>query len=185
MKVLGLVGSPRKGGNSEAMVAAVLKGAANAGAETKMINLTQQAIGGCTACMYCRKHGSCSIKDGMQEIYRQIDAADAVVLGFPIYMFTMNAQTKTFVDRLFPYIDAQYKSRFVKKTVLAVAQGNAETGAFAKNLEWVTGSLGFLGFPVVKTLVGGNGNEAGSFAKRPDLMHEAEQAGASLATPLA
>ena len=184
MKVLGLVGSPRKGGNSEAMVKAVLKGAADAGAQTKMINLTQLKIAGCAACMYCRSHEGCALKDDMQQVYREIAAADALAIGFPVYMFTMNAQTKTFVDRLFPYIDAQYKSKVSKRTVLAVAQGNAETGAFAKNLEWVTGSLGFLGFPVVKTLVGGNGNEAGSFAQRPDLMREAEQAGASLAKPL-
>lgn len=184
MKVLGLVGSPRKGGNSEAMVAAVLKGAERSGAETKMIKLTELEIGGCKACMYCRSHDGCALKDDMQQIYQEIAEADALAIGFPIYMFTMNAQTKTFVDRLFPYIDAQYKSKFSKKTVLAVAQGNAETGAFMKNLEWVTGSLGFLGFPVIKTLVGGNGNEAGSFAKRADLMKEAERAGATLVTPL-
>jgi multimeric flavodoxin WrbA len=182
MKVLGLVGSPHKGGNSEAMVTAVLRGAEGAGAGTKLINLTQLAIGGCTACMYCRSHPGCALTDGMQQVYPEIESADALAVGFPIYMFTMNAQTKAFVDRLFPYIDARYQARFSKPTMLAVAQGNAETGAFAKNLEWVTGSLGFLGFPVVKTLVGGNGNEAGSFARRPDLMREAEQAGAALVT---
>ncbi len=184
MAVLGLVGSPRRGGNSEAMVTAVLKGAERAGAKTTMVNLTQRAIGGCTACMHCKQHDGCSIKDGMQDVYRQIDAADAVVIGFPIYMFTMNAQTKAFVDRLFPYLDAQLKTRINKPTVLAVAQGNPETGAFARNLEWATGSLGMLGFPVQKTLVAGGGNEPGGFAKRPELMKEAEEAGAALVAPL-
>lgn len=180
MKVLGLVGSPRRGGNSEAMVAAVLKGAEKAGAQTTMINLTQLKFGGCVACMHCRSHGECAVKDDMQKVYKEIAAADALAVGFPIYMFTMNAQTKAFVDRLFPYIDAQFKAKHTKPTVLAVAQGNPEAGAFLKNLEWASGALGMLGFPVQKTLVGSSGNRPGEVGQRPELMREAEEAGAAL-----
>jgi multimeric flavodoxin WrbA len=180
MKVIGIAGSPRKGGNSEAMVKMVLKGAEKKGAQTKLINLAGLNIGGCKACMYCRSHEGCAQKDDMQKIYQEINSADGVVIGFPIYMFTMNAQTKAFVDRLFPYLGSDYKAKVNKKTVLVVAQGQADTSVFVKNLDWAKNSLGFLGFPVIKMIIEGNGNEPGAFSKRNDLIKTAESAGAEL-----
>ena len=129
--------------------------------------------------MYCKSHDSCSIKDDMP--YKEINAADAVVIGFPVYMFNMNAQTKAFIDRLFPYIGSDYKAKVNKKTVLVAAQANADITAFAKNLAWAKDCLGFLGFPVTKLIIGGNGNEAGSFTKNAGLLKEAETAGSELA----
>ena len=84
MKVLGLVGSPRKSGNTEVMVKAALNGAKSSGAETNMINIAELSIGGCKACMYCRTHDGCAVKDDMQKIYKEIESADAVVIGFPV-----------------------------------------------------------------------------------------------------
>ncbi len=94
MKVLGLVGSPRKNGNTEVMVKAALKGAKDSGAETSIINIPQLNISGCKACMYCRTHDGCAVKDDMQKIYKEIETSDAVVIGFPVYMLSMNAQNK-------------------------------------------------------------------------------------------
>jgi len=178
MKVLGIVGSPRKGGNSEVMVKAALKGAEKKGAQTKLINLTQIKLGGCIACMYCKSHDSCSIKDDMP--YKEINDADVLVIGFPVYMFNMNSHTKAFIDRLFPYIGSDYKAKVNKKTLVVAAQANTDKTAFVKNLTWAKECLGFLGFPVTKLIIGGNGNEAGSFAKNSALMKEVESAGSEL-----
>ena len=180
MKVLGLVGSPRKGGNSETMVKAALNGAEKAGAQVKLVNITDLDISGCNACMYCRTNNGCAIKDDMQTIYQEIDSSEAVVIGFPVYMRSMNAQTKTVVERLYPYLNADSTSKVNKKSVLAITQGLADKNAFTKNLEFAKDVLTILGFPVNKVIIEGNGNVPGIHSKNEELIRELERAGAEL-----
>ena len=182
MKVLGLVGSPRKSGNTEVMVKAALNGAKSSGAETNMINIAELSIGGCKACMYCRTHDGCAVKDDMQKIYKEIESADAVVIGFPVYMLSMNAQTKTVLDRFFPYLNNDFTSKVNKKTLVAVTQNKADKKAFVKNLESSKEALTMLGFPVTNMIIEGNGNAPGVHAKNNALIKELEKAGSELAT---
>lgn len=182
MKVLGLVGSPRKNGNTDVMVKAALKGAKNAGAETKTMNITELKIGGCTACMHCRTHNGCAVKDDMQKVYKEIESADAVVLGFPVYMLSINAQTKAVVDRLYPYLNADFSAKVNKKTLVVVTQGMADKDVFVKNLEPVKTALGMLGFPVKQMIIAGNGNVPGEHAKNTGLLEELAKAGSELAS---
>ena len=102
MKILGFVGSPREGGNTEILVKEVLKGADESGAETEIVYLNKLDIKPCQACMHCKSNnGECATDDDMQTIYNQLKESDAVVLGSPIYMWQMSAQTKLFTDRLY------------------------------------------------------------------------------------
>lgn len=148
MKVVGFVGSPRKGGSTETVVKSILEGAASGGAETRMFNVAAMDIGGCVACMYCRKNNGCSQKDDMQKVYDEIAAADVVVLGTPIYMFQMTAQMKSFVDRLYPYLNPDFTSKIKKRAVLVTLQGNPDTTTFAPYIENTKRMLGVLGFNV-------------------------------------
>ncbi|MGB9826100.1 MAG: flavodoxin family protein, partial [Desulfofundulus sp.] len=86
MKVVGIIGSPRRGGNTETLVERVLAGAAAAGAETQVFRLNEMNIRGCQACYYCKEHGRCRQEDDMVQIYRALLEADGIVLGSPIYM---------------------------------------------------------------------------------------------------
>jgi multimeric flavodoxin WrbA len=180
MKVLGLIGSPRKGGNTEAMVNAALSGAKAAGAETKAVRIADLKINGCVACMYCRTHDGCAQKDDMQGIYKEIASADAVVLGFPIYMLTMNAHTKAVMDRLYPYLNPDFTSKVNKKTLLLATQGMADSNMFAKNVDVTKDALGMLGFPVKEVIIAGSGNVPGAHAKNADLLKKLEKAGGEL-----
>jgi len=102
--VLGLSGSPRRGGNTDALVNEVLKGAKKAGARTRFINVASLKIRPCVACYYCAAHhGVCAIKDDMAKINDALAQADVWVFGSPVYWFNMSAQLKTVVDRLFPF----------------------------------------------------------------------------------
>ncbi len=103
MKVLGVVSSPRKGGNTEVLVSEVLASAQEAGAETEILLLRDKTIQPCDGCRSCHKTGLCHVQDGMQEIYPKMEAADALVLGTPVYFWTVTAQCKTLIDRTYCY----------------------------------------------------------------------------------
>jgi multimeric flavodoxin WrbA len=157
-----------------------LKGSRSRGAEITMINISELKINACKACMFCRTNTGCAIKDDMQGLYKEIEASDVVVFGFPIYMLSMNAQTKTVVDRLFPYLNKDFTSKINKKTLLVVTQGTADKNAFSENIKSSKDALTLLGFSVKKVIVEGNGNAPGAHAKNSELMLMLEKSGAEL-----
>ena len=99
MRVLGIAGSPRRGGNTDLLLAEVMKGAANRGAEVKTIILNNLEISPCQHCDACLKTGWCRIDDDMQMIYRELEAADRIVLASPIQFMGVTAQMKAMIDR--------------------------------------------------------------------------------------
>ena len=109
IKVVGIVGSYRKGKTIDNAVSAVLEGAKAAGAETKKIYLLDEHIEFCTNCRNCAqekvetRRGKCVHNDDMETILTEIDNADAVVLGSPINLGNVTAITKRFIERLGPY----------------------------------------------------------------------------------
>ncbi len=72
MKVLGILGSPRKHGNSEILLKAFLEGAAAGGAAVKEIRLRELKISPCLEIYHCFKDGTCPIKDDMRDLYDQL-----------------------------------------------------------------------------------------------------------------
>lgn len=103
MKILGIVGSGRKKGNTDILVETVLNGAKNNGFEIEKIYLSDMNISCCKACEGCAKTGKCVIKDDMQIIYKRIEETQGLVLGSPTYFYNMSGLTKNFLDRLYAY----------------------------------------------------------------------------------
>lgn len=97
--VLGLVGSPRKNGNTHVLVAKILEGAKTAGANSEIILLRDQKITECDGCHACWKNGNCCKKDDMCAIYRKIAASDVLVFGTPVYWYGPTALMKALIDR--------------------------------------------------------------------------------------
>ncbi|MCK5047241.1 MAG: flavodoxin family protein, partial [Candidatus Heimdallarchaeota archaeon] len=83
-RVLGIVGSPRRGGNTELLVDEVLAGAKEAGAETHKIILNDLTIGHCQGCNACSDKGQCKYKDDMQIINEEMRKSTAFVYGTPV-----------------------------------------------------------------------------------------------------
>ena len=111
MKILGLLGSPRKGGNSELLLDAFLEGAAQGGAEVERIALRELKISPCLEIYHCFKDGACPIKDDMRPLYDKLLAADAVALASPIFFYSVSAQAKAMIDRT----QALWARRYVLK----------------------------------------------------------------------
>jgi multimeric flavodoxin WrbA len=99
MKVLAFNGSPRKRGNTEALLAAVLRGVEQAGGRTESIRLCELSIQPCIGCGGCDTTGKCVVDDDMTGLYEKIRAAKRVILASPIYFYNITAQAKAFVDR--------------------------------------------------------------------------------------
>jgi len=120
MKVLGIVGSPRPGGNTEIMVEEVLAAARKEGAETDIFLVAGKKIEGCDGCGSCFQTGGCKIRDDMQSLYTKMEWADAIVFGSPVYFNYVTAQAKAVIDRTFCYLSDHRLKGKVAAPVLAL-----------------------------------------------------------------
>lgn len=105
MKITVITGSPRKKGNSFAMTEAFIKEAERLGHEVRRFDAALMKIGGCHACQTCFKTGkACSFDDDFNTIAPPIINADAVVFTMPVYWYSIPAQIKGVIDRLFSLV---------------------------------------------------------------------------------
>lgn len=109
MKVLGIMGSPRIGGNSDVLLSQALAGAKAADADVEKIILDKKKIAGCKDCKKCNKMGVCAIKDHMTEIQEKILDADAIIHASPVYFWSMTSQMKAYLDRWCVFFDAEWR----------------------------------------------------------------------------
>jgi multimeric flavodoxin WrbA len=101
MRIVGILGSARKGGNTEGLLNVALDEAAKGGCSTSRILLRDKTIGPCDGCMGCAKTGICVVKDDMEEVYREIRQADGIIWATPVYYWSMSGLTKNALDRTF------------------------------------------------------------------------------------
>lgn len=111
MKIIAINGSPRKNGNTMAMIDKFLEGvrSADESIETKVINIYSLNYTGCRSCFACKRIGStygksCAIKDDIHDVLEKISQSDGVVIGSPIYFGEIVGQLKSFLERMcFPF----------------------------------------------------------------------------------
>ena len=99
MLALGLMGSPRKKGNTDFLLSSFMNEVENAGVRTHVIEVAKKNIMPCMEYSVCEKKGTCPINDDMNEIYSLFREADIIVLATPIFFYNAPAQTKALIDR--------------------------------------------------------------------------------------
>lgn len=99
MKILGIMGSPRKMSNTDLLLDEALKGAQSAGAEVEKLVVADLNIAPCAEYYGCSRDGQCVIKDDMQQVYVKLLEADGVILASPIFFYGLTAQAKALIDR--------------------------------------------------------------------------------------
>ncbi len=99
MLLVGIGGSPRRGGNSDLLLDEALRGAAGRGARTRKLLLCELGIAPCRACDGPGEDEPCAVRDGMDAVYGAVRDADAVILASPIYFGSLSAQMKAMIDR--------------------------------------------------------------------------------------
>ena len=112
MRILGIYGSPRKGGNTDILLDKALQAARSAGADISSIRCCDLKIAGCAECGGCDKTGKCVVQDDMQSVYPKLYEADAIILASPIFFYGITSQAKALIDRC----QAAWCKRMLDKT---------------------------------------------------------------------
>jgi len=181
-RVLGIVGSPRKNGNTHVLVRQILNGARREGAETEELFLSDLEIKECDGCHTCWVGKRCPRKDDMEEVYPKIVESNVLVFGTPVYWYGPTGLMKTFIDR-FVYFNcpANRKKIAGKRSVLAVPfeEDSPETASllvamFEKCFEYL--EVDFAGSFLVPGVT-----KRGEIRKKKDRMQEALNLGTKLA----
>ncbi len=107
-KIVLITGSPRKGGNTDILSDAFLKASVDKGNEIVRFDAGRMGLSGCMACDRCYSTGkACVIDDGFNEIADAILSADTIVLAMPLYWYSLPAQIKAVIDRMYSFCVAQ------------------------------------------------------------------------------
>ncbi len=182
MKVLGVVSSPRKEGNTDILVEEVLRGAREAGRETEKVFLNDLKISPCqSVCAeYCAKMGDCKIKDGMSPIYKTLIDSDPIILGTPLYWYGPSAQLKAFIDRWYAFSHPKYADRMKGKSLILVAAFEENDPSVAEGLvSMIDRSAKYLRCEFSKKLLVTAGAK-GIVKKNPQAMKQAYDLGLGL-----
>ncbi len=100
--VLGVGGSPRKGGNSDILLRQLLKGVAEQDVDSRIVQLREYQYQGCIGCEKCRKDGICTgLKDGMSLVHPVVFDARGLILISPTHHYNITSWMKAFIDRLY------------------------------------------------------------------------------------
>ena len=187
-KIVVILGSPRKKGNSASLAESLIKGAEENGAEVQTFFLQGMEIKPCNACDSCLKPDSgCVIDDDMQKIYPAVISADSIVIASPIYWFTINAQVKLFIDRCYALITINQNSKeshaFAgKKFGIILTYGDSDpfrSGA-VNALRMYQDMLRYVGAKISGTIYGTAGGP-GQIRSNQELMEKAYRLGKKLA----
>lgn len=187
MKVLGIAGSPRRGGNTDMLLAEVMRGAASKGADVKTIILNDLKITPCQHYDYCLKTGECKIQDDMQMVYQELEQADRIVLASPIQFMGLTAQMKAMIDRCQSLWARKYVlkvpplgDRRERKGLFISVGGRKQDSLFTPARTVVRTFFRVLDITYAGELLFPLTDKKGVIAKHPDALHQAFLAGQKL-----
>ncbi len=181
--VLIVKGSPRTNGNSAALADQVYTGAKQAGAEVEAINIAGMDIRPCDACDVCAEsHGGCIVGDDMQALYPKLTHADVIVLAFPIYWFTINAQMKLFIDRWYALNSEDGYLLRGKQLALVFVYGDTDlyTSGGINAIHTFEALSRYIGMEIAG-MVYGTAEKEGEAEQQPELMEKAFKLGEKVA----
>lgn len=149
MKILGLVASYRKFGNTDILMRAALMKAKELGAEVSAIRLTDLSIKICKACYHCFWE-PCRIDDDVDWVYDEMISSDAVIISSPTYILTMPGILKLLIDRV---LSLYNKADKFKGKVAAVMVAYGIEGWAGNTLSLISSFLLNLGYNIIDRLV--------------------------------
>ena len=107
VKIIAIYGSPRRRGNTAALLKKAVEGARDSGADVEEIVLRDLKISPCLEIYGCLQAGECAIKDDFQGVRDKILNAQGLILASPVFFYTVSSHTKMLMDR--------FQSLWVKK----------------------------------------------------------------------
>ena len=182
--VLGIAGSPRRGGNSDAMLDAALAAAAEAGSHVERVVVSTAGIAACRACQLCSRDGHCIQSDGMTAVYGLLDSADALVVATPVFFATVPSTLKALYDRAQPYWARRYvlhePAAPKRPGVLLVAAGGGDPYGHACAETTTRSAMAVVGFEFDEVVVAKPVDSRGDVLGMPGVLESCASAGARL-----
>ena len=187
MRVLGIAGSARRGGNTDLLLAEVMKGAQSQGAEVNTIVLNDLDILPCQHCDACFEAGVCRFGDDMQMVYQELEKADVIVLASPVQFMGLSAQAKIMVDRC----QALWARKYIlkqpplgdkrpRKGFFMAVGGMKLANLFEPSLAIVKALFKVLDVDYAGDLLVPGVDEKGAIKQHPDILKQAFSAGQKL-----
>ncbi len=179
--VVAVIGSPRRGGNTAALVAAALEELEARGAVCETFVLSRLSIGPCLAHDACGDLAACPRGDDAAAVLDRVYAADCLILGTPVYYENVSAQMKAFMDRnVFRYAHGEW----LRAKAVGLVSVTAETG-LEETLDALRRYVALSSDRKIPVFTcAGYAEEAGAAASDEELLTEARRLGADLAAAL-
>jgi len=177
-KILGVIGSPRKKGNTHILVSRILDGAKEEGADTEIIFLNDLDIRECDGCHSCWKGRQCSKKDDMNAIYPKIIESDIIIFGTPVYWYGPTALMKCFIDRFVYFNCPENRSKIKgKAAVLAIPfeEDNIKTADLL--IRFFVKSLRYLEMKIIGKILSPGVSARGDILKKEEFLKKGNQLG--------
>ena len=182
-QILILNGSPRKHGNTAALIGAFTTGAEAVGHTVTRFDLAELDIHGCRGCLGGGKdlQHPCVQRDGMDQIYPSYMTADIVVLASPMYYWSVSGQLKCAFDRLFAVaeLNADLANPIKDAVLLMAAEGDTEEN-FAPVRSYYQTLLNCLNWKDAGIIYAGGNMAVGDIQSHPEQLEAARTLGASL-----
>ncbi len=142
MKVLLINGSPRRNGNTAIALEEMEKIFTQEGVEVETVQVGNQNIRGCIACLSCKQKGKCVFDDLVNETAPKFEAADGLVIASPVYFASANGGLISFIDRLF------YSTLFDKTMKVGAAVAVARRGGNSATYDELNKYFAISGMPI-------------------------------------
>lgn len=178
-KAVVVLGSPRKNGNSTLLAQKAMQGIEAAGGSCKTFYLNGMNIRPCQACDACKRYPEkrCVQRDDMHAIYDALEESDILLMAAPIYMFTVSAQLKLFMDRCYAVFSALKGKRV---GVIFTYGGNDESDSGAINaINTMKDEFSYAEADIIG-IVHGSADGPGEIAANARVMDEAFALGKAL-----
>ena len=145
MKVLMINGSPREGGNTTRALQELETAFAAEGIETKTVRIGSDPIRGCIACGACKVNGKCVFDDAVNELAKEFEEADGLILASPVYYASANGNLVSFLDRLFQ------STGFSKTMKVGAAVAVARRGGASATFDMLNKYFTISGMPIASS----------------------------------
>jgi multimeric flavodoxin WrbA len=183
-RVLAVLGSPRRNGNTDTIITEFLRGAASAGFEPKFIVPTDLGISPCDGMNQCFETGRCVIKDGMNAVYEDVLSATHIVIATPVYFMGPPGTLKSFIDRFqavwarFEILKEPPPAAAGRKGFAIVAGATPEEGKmYRPTISIIKAFFNVTGFSYAGDMIAAGLDDGVEAGERRDLLSRAFEAG--------
>ena len=181
-RILAVIGSPRRNGNTHILVSKIVEGAKAKGAVVDELFLGDLNIRECDGCHPCWKGKECSKDDDMRDIYPAINRSDVIIFGTPVYWYGPTALMKAFIDR-FVYFNCPENRQKIKdiSAVLAVPFEEDDPETARGVIEFFQKSLAYLEIKLLGQIIVPGVGEKGAIRSKSQYLQQAYELGRKLA----